>query len=298
MNIEQYIKDHSSVTIDGALATELERRGCDLNCKLWSAKVLIENPEIISQVHLMYYQSASTLGLQDEGFTLGEAQSLIRKSVELANEAKKAMIVQDPTRYCFIAGSIGPHGAYLANGAEYTGEYSLSLDEMTNFHRPRMETLLESGVDLLACETIPSYQETEALLSLLEEYSDARAWFSFTLKDESHISDGTSLATVASLLETRPQVIAAGINCVRPDLVDGALETLSKKFTRTLIAYPNSGEDYDPSSKEWKGEATENLQLAQWVQNWHARGAKLIGGCCRTTPDDIKTIKEVLSPKA
>jgi homocysteine S-methyltransferase len=293
--------------LDGALATEMERRGCDLDCKLWSAKVLKDKPELIYQVHRDYFEAganfattasyqASAQGLKDEGFTHDEAIALIRTSVQLALRAKADVLRNHPTRELYIAGSIGPYGAYLADGSEYTGNYHVPLEDMKAFHRPRMAALLQAGADLLAIETIPSYTETEALISLLDEFPAALAWFSFTLKDSAHISDGTPLSKVCELLIKSSQVVAVGVNCVPMQLVAPALSILSSvtKGSLPLLAYPNSGEEYDTVSETWKGPATKGPALAELAQQWRSNGAKLIGGCCRTSLDDIRTIKEAL----
>ena len=114
-----------------------------------------------------------------------------------------------------MAGSVGPYGAFLANGAEYRGDYALPQDEMMTFHRPRIAALAAAGVDLLACETLPSYAELEALTALLTaEYPTLPARFSFTLRDSEHLSDGTPLAQAVALLDRCPQAVALGVNCI------------------------------------------------------------------------------------
>lgn len=195
-----------------------------------------------------------------------------------------------------IAGSVGPYGAYLADGSEYRGDYSLSRSEFMEFHRPRIAALVEAGVDLLAVETLPSVSETGALVALVEEF-DVESWFSFTLRDGRHISDGTPLADVARLCSTQPRVVAIGVNCVPLDLVSPALEALHKVTSTPLIAYPNSGESYDALTKTWTpgpavrgADGRQPASIAEGAGIWQKLGARLIGGCCRTTPQDIAGI--------
>jgi homocysteine S-methyltransferase len=293
------------LVLDGALATELESRGCDLNSALWSAEVLIHQPELIKQVHLDYFLAgadiaitasyqASTVGLEKHGFSPAEAKELISKSVELAKQARTEILRQDPHRSCFIAGSVGPYGAFLADGSEYRGDYYLPIDAMKNFHRPRVQALVDAGIDLLACETIPSFGEVQALLSLLVEFPNTPCWVSVTLKDESHLSDGTPLSDVVGLVAESAQVFAIGVNCVPEDSVSNALSVLSKLTGKPLLAYPNSGEIYDATSKTWSGNHATGSHLVDRVKEWYGHGAKLIGGCCRTGPDDIRTITSTL----
>lgn len=287
------------VVLDGAMATELEARGCNLADSLWSAKVLMENPALIRDVHLDYFRAGAQVAITasyqatPDGFAargLDEAQSraLIGKSVELARKAREAYLSENPQAGALlVAGSVGPYGAYLADGSEYRGDYVRSAEVFAAFHRPRVEALLDAGADLLACETLPSFAEIKALADLLVAYLRARAWFSFTLRDSEHLSDTTPLREVVSVLANYPQIVALGINCIALENTTAALQHLQSLTALPLVVYPNSGEHYDAVSKTWHhhGEACETL--AGYLPQWLASGAKLIGGCCRTTPKDI-----------
>lgn len=207
------------VLLDGAMATELEARGCNLADSLWSARVLLDNPQLIRDVHLDYFRAGAQVAITASyqatpaGFAacgLDEAQSkaLIGKSVELARKAREACLAENPQAgTLLVAGSVGPYGAYLADGSEYRGDYQRSAEAFQAFHRPRVEALLDAGADLLACETLPSFAEIKALALLLAEYPRARAWFSFTLRDAGHLSDGTPLSEVVAALADSPQVV-------------------------------------------------------------------------------------------
>lgn len=296
-----------TLILDGALATELEARGCNLADTLWSAKVLMENPELIYQVHYDYFAAganvaitasyqATPLGFAARGLDSGQASALIRQSVTLAQRARDdyraATGSQAPL---LVAGSVGPYGAYLANGAEYRGDYALPAAEMKDFHRPRVAALLEAGVDLLACETLPSFGEIQALISLLAEFPHSSAWFSFTLRDAQHLSDGTPLSKVAEVINGAPQVVAVGLNCVALESVTPALQTLQALTDKPLLVYPNSGEQYDAVSKSWHS-APSGCTLHDKFPEWQQAGARLIGGCCRTTPQDIAAIAACCQP--
>ncbi|HCT7899298.1 TPA: homocysteine S-methyltransferase [Enterobacter cloacae] len=287
------------VVLDGAMATELEARGCNLADNLWSAKVLMENPELIREVHLDYYRAgaqvaitasyqATPAGFAARGLDEAQSRALIGKSVELARKAREAYLAENPQAgTLLVAGSVGPYGAYLADGSEYRGDYVRRAEEFTAFHRPRVEALLDAGADLLACETLPSFEEIKALAALLAEYPRARAWFSFTLRDSEHLSDGTPLREVIAALKDNSQVVALGINCIALENTTAALKHLHSLTALPLVVYPNSGEHYDAVTKTWHhhGEACETL--AGYLPQWLEAGARLIGGCCRTTPKDI-----------
>ncbi|MFT3875358.1 MAG: homocysteine S-methyltransferase [Propioniciclava sp.] len=285
------------IVLDGALGTELEARGCDLDDPLWSARVLADTPGIVEDVHRDYFAAgaqvattasyqAAPLSLAARGLGEADAVALIGRSVEVADAARRTRAVAgEAGRPLLIAGSVGPYGAHLADGSEYRGDYALSPGELAGFHRVRIEALADSGADLIACETIPQFAEARALLELVEA-AGIPAWFSFTLRDDAHLSDGTPLAAVAELLDASPQVVAVGVNCVPLEQVAPALTALAAHTSKPLLAYPNSGEIYDGATRTWHA-APSGSTLAEQAHTWAGLGAALIGGCCRTTPPDI-----------
>jgi homocysteine S-methyltransferase len=284
------------VILDGGLATHLEALGADLRDELWSAKLLLENPAVIRQAHLDYFAAgaevATTASYQASipafvrrGLSTAEAEDLILLSVHLAVEAR------DAHGSGTVAASVGPYGAYLANGAEYTGDYDLDEDGLTDWHRERWHILAGSEADLLACETIPSYTEARALKRLLAETPEMRAWVSFSCRDGERINDGTPLKEAAALFAGDPQVIAVGVNCTAPRHILNLIGQIKGKPT---MAYPNSGELWDPESHSWLGLA-DPMEFGQAAAEWNAAGAAFVGGCCRTTPEHIRQIRAHLT---
>ncbi|EIB97862.1 homocysteine S-methyltransferase [Pantoea sp. Sc1] len=306
--VAQALTESPLLILDGALATELEARGCQLADALWSAKVLMEDPELIYQVHYDYFVAgarcaitasyqATPQGFATRGLSEDESLALIARSVELTQRARHDYLAVRPdAKTLLVAGSVGPYGAFLADGSEYRGDYALPEAEMMAFHRPRVQALLAAGADLLACETLPSFAEAQALVKLLAEFPDARAWFSFTLRDAGHISDGTPLAEVVSWLNQQPQVVALGVNCVALESVTPALQQLQTLTDKPLVVYPNSGEQYDAGSKTWHS-APSGCTLHDKLAEWQQAGARLIGGCCRTSPGDIAAIARTCQPQ-
>ena len=302
--IETILKNQRIAVIDGAMATELETRGCDLNDDLWSARVLLEQPELIRAVHLDYFNAgadfaitasyqATVEGFAKRGLTREQALDLIRKSVQLAQEARDEFWSKEENRVGrirpYVAGSVGPYGAFLADGSEYRGDYNLTEDELIAFHRPRVEALIASGADLLACESIPCLIEARALIQLLAEFPQMTAWFTFTAKDGEHISDGERIADVAAFLDKQPQAAAIGINCTSPLHIPSLVSEIRKNTEKPIIVYPNSGEYYSSVTNSWHGE-TSCDKFGLQSKEWFANGANLIGGCCRTTPAHIREV--------
>ncbi len=290
--------------LDGALATELERQGADLNDPLWSARCLIESPALISQVHMDYLQAgadvitsatyqASVKGFQDRGLDEQQAIAMLQLGISLACAARDdfwSSAENRPGRLKpLVAASVGPFGACLHDGSEYHGNYAAGWAQVESFHRSRLDILAACGADILAFETIPSLREAEILLDLLSRYQGQYAWLSFSCRDETHVSHGERLSEGADLASRHPQVAAVGINCTAPRFVTALLESVNV-LECPLLAYPNSGETWRASDNQWVGQGSDTVDYAAW---FHA-GARLIGGCCRTGPEDIARVRSTL----
>ena len=294
--------------LDGGLATELENRGHDLDDVLWSARLLLDEPAAIGQVHQDYLTAGADClitasyqgtipGFMQRGLGEAQAEGLLRLAVQLALDARDEFWARHSNRpgriRPIVAASIGPYGAALADGSEYTGKYDLDEDGLYLFHRRRFQILAETKADILACETIPSYSETRALISLLRQTPDRFAWFSFSCQDDKRISDGTPLAICAEMLDGIDQVAAVGINCTAPGLIPGLIGEIKRVSNKPIIVYPNSGEEYDGTTRRWLG-PSDSDEFAQASEEWCAAGATMIGGCCRTGPDHIRQMRAQL----
>jgi len=309
--IGQLLQTHKVMVLDGALATELERRGCNLNDPLWSAKVLLEQPDLIKQVHRDYFEAgadcaittsyqATFEGFARRGLSKAEAADLMRLAVQLAVEARDEFWAIPANRINrpkpIVAASVGSYGAFLADGSEYRGDYGLTEAELIAFHRPRLAVLAETPADIIACETIPCLLEAQALAHLLQEFPHLFAWMSFSAKDNTYISHGETLAACVTWLNSYPQVAAVGVNCTEPRYIPHLIEAARAHTRKPILVYPNSGEIYSSSDKSWHGEGT-HANYGRQSQHWHTCGADIIGGCCRTTPDDIAQIAAWARPQ-
>ena len=303
MDFTEFLTNHT-VVLDGAMSTPLERLGADTNNDLWTAKALIDNEELVYEVHKMYFEAGADLIITDTyqanvqafekvGYSEKEARNLIKKAVKIAQKARDDY--ENRTgKHNYIAGTIGPYGAYLANGSEYRGDYELSTKEYQQFHLPRIEELVTTGVDILAIETQPKLDEVLAILELLKEkYPQQKVYVSYTLSDDDTISDGTPLPRAIHALEDYSQVIAVGINCVKLELVEPALKNMKEITDKHLIVYPNSSAVYDPKSKTWSQPKT-SATFEELIPNWYEAGARIIGGCCTTGPKEIKAVADFI----
>jgi len=293
--------------LDGGLATELERRGQDVSGPLWSAEVLRKAPEAIEQLHYDYFAAgarcaisasyqASYEGFAALGLDAGETTALLLRSVTLAQSARARYRRDHPAdrRELYVAASVGPYGAITHDGAEYRGDYGLTKEQLIAFHARRFEVLATSGADFLACETIPLLDEALALATLLAQHPDAPAWMSFTSADGIHTAHGESLTDCAKLLDRVPNLIAIGVNCVRPEVVGDAIRALKEGSGKAIVVYPNSGEHWDGQTRSWHG-SWNHESLAALAPQWVSAGARVVGGCCRIGPREIAALDEALS---
>jgi homocysteine S-methyltransferase len=277
---------------------------------LWSAKVLLEAPELIEQLHYDYFRAGADVattasyqatleGFRRRGLAPAQAVQLFQRSVDLACAARARFWADEGNRqgrlYPRVAASIGPYGAFLADGSEYRGEYGLTVAELVAFHRPRMATLAASGADLLACETIPCIAEAEALVRLLAAFPDAQAWLSYSCRDDQSISSGEAFADAVAVANRSGQIVAVGLNCTAPQYASALLERAAQTTDKPLVAYPNRGERWDATTHTW-GAGRDDVDFGALARTWRAVGARLIGGCCRTTPEDIRAMRTALLP--
>ncbi|MFF1843917.1 homocysteine S-methyltransferase [Streptomyces sp. NPDC058217] len=286
----------STVLLDGGLSNQLEAQGCDLSDELWSARLLLDEDRQIEAAHRAYVRAGAqvliTSGYQAtfEGFArrgIGRdgAAEFFARSVELARRAGGAT-----DREIWVAASVGPYGAMLADGSEYRGRYGLSVRELERFHRPRIEALAAAGPDVLALETVPDVDEAEALLWAVEGCG-LPVWLSYSVAGD-RTRAGQPLETAFALAAGHERVVAVGVNCCDPADADRAVETAAEVTGKPVVVYPNSGERWDAEGRVWTGGATFDPGR---VRGWQAAGARLVGGCCRVGPASIAKLAELLA---
>ena len=288
--------ENTALIADGGLATELEARGHDLSDRLWSARLLVEAPQEVTAVHTAFFRAGAMIattasyqasfdGFADSGISRDDTVRLLRRSVELAKTARDEVGVAGRR----VAASVGPYGAALADGSEYRGRYGLSVAQLEDWHRPRLEVLADAGADVLALETIPDVDEAEALVNLVRSLG-VPAWLSYTI-DGTRTRAGQPLADAFAVAVGVPEIVAVGVNCCAPDDVLPAIGQ-ARETGKPVIVYPNSGERWDSARRAWVGPSRFSARLA--VQ-WAAAGARVIGGCCRVRPADIAELATALA---
>jgi len=304
--LARFLERQPVLILDGGLATELEARGHDLAHPLWSARMLLESPEEIAAASRAYLEAgadciasctyqATVEGLLREGLDRAEALSTMALGVQLAVDVRDQFVRTGGRPIGprpLVAASIGPYGAYLADGSEYTGDYGLSDAELFDFHAERFGRFAAGPADLLACETVPSLPEARALARLLDA-SGCWGWISFSCRDGGHLNDGTPVEEAVARIHVARGLAGVGVNCTRPEYVPELVRRIAASTGLPVLAYPNSGENYDPDDKSWSGDPAR----AGWddgPSEWVAAGARVIGGCCRVGPPTIRRLRETL----
>lgn len=305
--------------MDGGFATQLEKHGASINDPLWSALCLIKDPDLIKKVHLEYLEAGADIlvtssyqatipGFLSRGLSIEEAETLLRRSVKLAVEARDKFwdaVKSNPLNSRnrpLVAASIGSYGAYLADGSEYSGNYGpvVNLKKLKDFHRRRMQVLVEAGADLLAFETIPNKLEAQACAELLEEENvQIPSWICFSSVDGNNAPSGETFKECLDVLNKSNKVTAVGINCAPPHFVLSLIQKFKELTGKAIVVYPNSGEIWDGAAKRWlPSKCFDDQKFELFATRWRDAGAKIIGGCCRTTPATIQAITKAIKKRS
>ncbi|MGB7266170.1 MAG: homocysteine S-methyltransferase [Terracidiphilus sp.] len=291
---------HNVHVIDGGLATELEYLGARIDGPLWSARVLEDEPEKLLAVHRAYIEAGagciatcsyqvSRMGYAECGLPPERADAALLRAVELARD----VAAEFPERRILVAGSLGPYGAALHNGGEYHGKYDCFFDDLVRFHRERIQVLAgasgKQAPDLLAFETFPSLEEVRAVGEALADWPELQAWFSFSCRDDQHVSHGESVTDCAALVASFSQTVAIGVNCVPPEWIPSLIAELRRGSNKAIVVYPNSGEGWDAERRCWTGVSAPE-DFGRKATEWFQAGAQMVGGCCRTRPAHIREV--------
>ncbi|XP_072246191.1 uncharacterized protein [Leuresthes tenuis] len=307
-HLRHFIRDNGPLILDGGLATELEAHGAKLQGDpLWSARLLHTDPQAIKDAHYRFllngadiittatYQASIPGFISHLDVSSERARELLMSGVHLAKEMVKRF---DSGQTCpLVAGSVGPYGAFLHDGSEYSGAYAeeMSVEDLKAWHRPQVDCLAAAGADLIAFETIPSIKEAEAVAELLREFPNSNAWLCFSCKDGRHISDGSPFSDAVQVASRCGQLLAVGVNCCPPSTVEPLLDSARSLLgpDTSWVVYPNSGEEWD-TEQGWLTAGKTSGWMPALSHTWLKQGAALIGGCCRVAPAHIAELRRQL----
>lgn len=299
MRLLEKLESQSPLVLDGGLATTLEQAGCNLNSSLWSSEVLKNSPVKIKEAHQSFtdagadilltstyqasYQTFSDIGLKNV-----EIEQLFTTAVD--------QIMDSSTATQVIVGSLGPYGAYLSDGSEYTGDYQLSNEDYFEFHRARIDALITRGIHDFVFETVPNFDEVKAIIEyIVPHYKDQTFWLSVTVDDSGDLSDGTKVEYLCEFIKNyKKEIPVFGINCSSVEGINQAIVKGLADLPQTIALYPNGGAKYNAETKQWESMGDSHLIIEQ-IPDWLKHNVKIIGGCCQTTPEDIENIHNKLN---
>ena len=274
--------------LDGGFSTALEELGNTLNTSLWTGELLKSHADQVRAAHKLFVDAGAQVlisssyqisyhGCLAQGWSKEEVDAAIKASTELARfDCVK------------VASSVGPYGAYLADGSEYRGNYGISKSELKDFHRDRLRALIATKPDLLAVETIPELTEAQAIIELFGEIDSSMPfWISFSCKSDSELSSGEKFADAVALVNSSKSAVTVGINCTKPSFIEPLMKSANSEIP--YVIYPNSGREWDSVEKRWLGPVSSSFAHSD-IESWISLGAKLIGGCCGVSPKDISEL--------
>eukprot|EP01126_Amoeba_proteus_P003088 TRINITY_DN11000_c0_g1_i4.p1 TRINITY_DN11000_c0_g1~~TRINITY_DN11000_c0_g1_i4.p1 ORF type:complete len:320 (-),score=53.40 TRINITY_DN11000_c0_g1_i4:149-1108(-) len=306
LSVVEELKRNQVLLLDGGLATELEFIGQKLHPLLFNAHLLVDSSDLIEQVHLSYLRSGANIittasyqvssqGFERAGYNSQIAEECLRKSVDIAVRSVEIFRNENSTSPTFVAASVGPYGAVLADCSEYSGSYmsSVSHEAIQKFHEERLQVLAKHpGTDIILVETQPSADEVRIILNSLKIINpNVPTCVSFSCRDDQYLHSGERIEDIVKELNEFDQVFAVGANCIHPELVLPIIQNIKKHTSKFVIVYPNSGETWDVS-KTWKGRREGVIE--DLFHKWVEAGVNIIGGCCRTRPETISFMRRTL----
>ncbi len=282
--------------LDGSMSYPLELDGYNLNNRLWTGDVLINNPEVIKKIHKGYINSGSDYLLtstyqisydilKEIGINSEEIKELFQRSLDLA---KEAIVEANTKKDIKVVASLGPFASYKKNASEYIGIYDSSDDEIYNFHNNNLNIIKGIDYEIILYETIPCLREIK-ILSMIFDKLDKEIWVSMTCNDDINFRDGSSISEACNILSEFDHITTLGLNCFSPLYFEDAYKKLKNNTKKKIIIYPNSGEIYNPKEKIWTG---KKLYEDKMIKKWLSLSPNIIGGCCRVGYDDIKKMRQ------
>lgn len=324
--------DKTIYVLDGGQGTYLENSGINVNSQIWCSipftkedfweasngktkeRTIMEkmfedflssgcNLVMTPTYQLNYSSYLKELNIKRDDKSLFEYNELLTKIGAFTREQA------DTKKDILVVGSIGCYGSMIL--AEFTGDYGSHPEEIDfmNHYRPQLDNFIKSDdIDVIIFETVPNFTELKFLLELNEEYLNKPFFIGLSTNDKQQLRDGTPLEEVSKYLNAlkkegkiNKNLLLLGCNCCSFESSTKSIKKLKENldFYLGLISYPNSGEIYDTVTKEWH-KPKSNLALSE--NNWQTSvdsyindDCRVIGGCCRTTPDDIKCIYEAIN---
>jgi S-methylmethionine-dependent homocysteine/selenocysteine methylase len=319
--LTELLSRRPALVLDGAMGTELLRRGVDTGLPLWSARALMTHPEAVLQIHREYAEAGADIltantfrttprtfrkaGFSErplEGGSVGRASHSSRSPEDRSpagrltadtSEALTALAVAlarkvaDETagRTVLVAGSIAPVEDC------YRPDLVPSDEELQAEHELHAARLARAGVDFILLETMGTIREAVIALAAARETGN-EVIVSFICKEDGRLFGGEPLGDgVRAVARLKPTMLA--LNCVPVNQVDAAIDALKAAWPGPWAVYANAGRPEDLDSGVITTVVSPD-EYAVYAKRWLSAGARIVGGCCGTTPEHISAVRSLL----
>lgn len=279
--------------MDGAMGTELMRRGIELPLPLWSAMANIDQSKHVTEIHEDYIESGSNVITTNTfrttprtfikaGYSELDSLKLSKQSFKMAVKAARDA---RNDKNILIAGSIAPlEDCYVPS--KFPGSVIAKKE-----YRFITNMVSNSCVDIMLFETMGSYDEIEVALRVSKDV-EMEKWLSIILKDKNHLLDDTKIEKVIGLA-TEYDVDMLLINCTSTKIINNALPSFLNIWKGKWGTYPNAGESMPTKEGIFSSILSDN-EFSEYIRNYINLGASLVGSCCGSTPDTVQKISNII----
>lgn len=292
LKFAEFVSSAPVVVFAGAMGTELQRRGYKTALPLWSAAANLDAPGLVEQIHADYFAAGADVAVTNTFRTTprafrkagreGEAKDALKAAVSIAHRAKKRA-----GRPVFVGGSFAP----LEDC--YRPDLVPGEAELRREHGLHAARLAEEGVDFLLAETINAGAEA-AIMAEAASATGLPFIASFVVDSNARLLDGTALSEVIERTDF-PGRVGVSLNCRPVDTMNTAFRTLLADYDGVIGLYPNGvGHAHDDLGWRFDRRHDSIDGFVESALQWKRSGAKIIGGCCGTTPDYIRALSQAL----
>lgn len=291
--LNKVLKKNKIILMDGGLGTEILRRGYNTTLPLWSAEILIKNPQIVKEIHTDYIKAGAQIiitntfrtterTLRKKGLS-GGATELTLLACRLAREA---IAETQPKQDVFVAGSIAPlEDCYSPESTP--DEKSLKIE-----HLKYARDLKEGGVDFLLLETMITWKELFFALEAAKKVNLPVA-ISLCCNDKLQLLGGEPLSEIIEKVKVYKPIFI-GVNCTSQPIANQVVKYFKSKTALPISVYAQ-GDGVPHKYQGWKFDDQKQLEIyIESAKEWVKNGAKIIGGCCGTTPLYIQKLSQTL----
>jgi S-methylmethionine-dependent homocysteine/selenocysteine methylase len=280
------------IVLNGGMGTELQRRGYQTKLPLWSASANIDAPELVEQIHKDYYNAGADICITNTFRTTPRAFSKASRASEVYTAHKRALEAAHSAKNSIKGREVFIGGSFAPLEDCYEPSFVPNATELAHEHGQLAQWLADDGVDFLLAETINALTEAKAMASAAEA-TGLPYIVSFVVDPDAKLLDGTLI--LDAIKETNGNnCIGFGINCRPIDVLDSAYSKLAS-YKGNLSLYPNGiGRPHDDLGWRFDNNEDSIEKFVSTALRWKNNGAKMIGGCCGTTPDYISALAEAI----